>query len=407
MRPTGRPARVALIHYTAPPIVGGVERVIGRHAILMADAGHDVRLVAGRGASPDPRVAFVSIPLANSLHPRVVRLGEKLAAGRVPDEFADVVGSLAGDLAVALDGVDVAIAHNVASLNRNLALTAALRSVAVENHSLRLVLWHHDLAWTMDSYRPALHEGEPWALLRTAWPGAVQVTISEARRDDLAALMGIPASSIAVVPGGVDLPEVPGAAALGDLDPLLLAPVQITPRKNIELAVRVVAELRLRGRPAGLIVSGPVDPHDPTERTYMGELVALRRDLDLEKAVIFLAEGESGSPADAELPGLYMAADALLLPSWDEGFGLPILEAGILRLPVICSDLPATRAVAGDTAAYFAPDADPSEVADAVLRRVDGDPAVALARRIRAEYAWTSVYRRCIEPLLARVSGGA
>lgn len=406
MRPPAQPARVALIHYTAPPIVGGVERTIGRHATLMADAGHAVRLVAGRGASPDPRVAFVSVPLADSLHPRVVQVGKELAAGRIPDEFPDIVRSLAADLAAALDGVDIAIAHNVASLSRNLALTAALHSVAAQNHSLRLVLWHHDLAWTMPSYRPTLHEGEPWTLLRTAWPGAVQVTISDGRRDDLAALLGVAAGSITVVPGGVDLPDVPGATGLTDLNPLLLAPVRITPRKNIELAIRVVAELRRLGRPAGLIVSGPADPHDPTERAYIDGLVDLRRNLGLERAVIFLAESECGSPTDAQLTGLYTAADALLLPSWDEGFGLPVLEAGILRLPVVCSDLPATRAVAGDAAAYFMPNADPSEVAATVLRRIDGDPAVALARRIRSEYAWTSVYRRCIEPLLARVSRG-
>jgi len=40
---------IALIHHSAPPIVGGVESVIGHHARLMADAGHDVRIVAARG----------------------------------------------------------------------------------------------------------------------------------------------------------------------------------------------------------------------------------------------------------------------------------------------------------------------------------------------------------------------
>jgi glycosyltransferase involved in cell wall biosynthesis len=397
---------VALIHYTAPPVVGGVERVIGRHASLMAEAGHSVRVVAGRGASPDPRVAFVSVPLADSLHPAIVELGKELSAGRVPDGFPGIVRTLVADLEAALDGVHVVIAHNVGSLNWNLALTAALRAVTGRDAPQRLVLWHHDLAWTKPFFRPMLHEGEPWSLLRTAWPGAIQVAVSETRRDELAVLMGIPASSITVVPGGVDLPQLPAALALADLSPLLLVPVRITARKNIELAIRVVAELRRLGRPAGLVVSGPVDPHDPAEQSYLNGLVALRRDLGLDEAVIFLAESDSGSPNDAELAGLYTASDALLLPSWDEGFGLPVLEAGILRLPVVCSDLPATRAVAGDAATYFPPDAHPAEVAAAVSRRIDGDPAVALARRIRSEYAWPSVYRRCIEPLLARASRG-
>jgi glycosyltransferase involved in cell wall biosynthesis len=396
---------VALIHYTAPPVVGGVERVIGRHASLMADAGHEVRIVAGRGASPDARVAFIRVPLADSLHPQIVRINRELGAGRVPHEFGAVVRTLAADLEAALSGTDVTIAHNLGSLNLNLALTAALRAAAVSGIVRNLVLWHHDLAWTQPLFRPALHEGEPWSLLRTAWPGAVQVAISEPRREELAALIGLPPSSITVVPGGVDLPLPLRDSALAELYPLLLVPARITPRKNIEQALRVVAELRRRGRAAGLVVSGPVDPHDSTERTYLRRLVALRRNLGLEGTVLFLAESESGSPTDGELQGWYNAADILLLPSLDEGFSLPILEAGAVRLPIVCSDLPATRALAGDAADYFTPNADPSVVADVVARRIDSDPRVALARRIRQEFSWPSVYRRHIEPLLERSAG--
>lgn len=329
-----------------------------------------------------------------------MELSKELEGGRVPDCFGGVVSTLAAQLEAALSGADVVIAHNVASLNRNLALTAALKDVATRWSPPRLVLWHHDLAWTKPLFRPALHEGEPWSLLRTAWPGAVQVTISEARRAELASLMGIPAGSIAVVPGGVDLPRLPGLPAAAELDPLLLVPVRVTARKNLELAIRTVAELRRRGRPAGLVVSGPVDPHDSAEESYLTRLAALRRELGLEKVVVFLAEGESGPPTDAELLGWYAAADVLLLPSWDEGFGLPILEAGAVRLPIVCSDLPALRGIAGDAGTYFPPNADPSEVAAAIVRRLDGDPAVALARKICSEYAWPAVYRRCIEPLL-------
>ena len=49
---------IALVHYAAPPVVGGVERVLASHAVLLADAGHEVRIIAGRVGSPDPRVRF-------------------------------------------------------------------------------------------------------------------------------------------------------------------------------------------------------------------------------------------------------------------------------------------------------------------------------------------------------------
>ena len=63
---------MALLHYAAPPVVGGVESVLGHHARLMADAGHQVRVVAGRGEQMDARIPFVHLPLADSRHPQVL-----------------------------------------------------------------------------------------------------------------------------------------------------------------------------------------------------------------------------------------------------------------------------------------------------------------------------------------------
>ncbi len=405
-------AEIALIHYTAPPVVGGVERIVGRHAELMADAGFSVRILAGRGAAPDPRVRFEAIDLVDSQNEEVLAIGAELAAGRVTPAFSALVHRLEAEVGAALAGTDVAILHNVASLNKNLALTVALRGIIDTPGSPQFILWHHDLAWTLPRYGQTLHDAEPWSLLRTAWPGAIQVTISEARRHDLATLLGIPAASITVVPGGVDLPEpgepgpltldAPGGVALAELEPLLLAPARVTPRKNLELAINVVGALRAAGRPAGLIVTGPVDPHDQTECHYLERLLAMRRQLGLDSSVVFLTEARAEAPTDMQVRDLYMASDVLFLPSRDEGFGLPLLEAAIHRLPIVCSDLPSLRELAGDAAFFIAPDADPGDAADAVLAAIDRGPSAGLARRVGAEYSWASVYHRAIEPLLAR-----
>jgi glycosyltransferase involved in cell wall biosynthesis len=410
---SGRALEIALLHYTAPPVVGGVERIVGRHASLMSDAGHHVRIVAGRGATYDPRVRFVAVERVDSLHPEVVEIGADLALGRATDGFRALAGHLEDELAGALGGADVAILHNVASLNRNLALTEALYSLLSRPGAPRAILWHHDPAWALPRYRPSLHEGEPWSLLRIAWPGAIQVTISADRRHDLAELMGIPESDITVVPGGVDLPGEPAVAdpgspeagSGGDFSPLLLTPARLTPRKNIELALETVAALRTAGHPAGLLVTGPVDPHDPTEWLYLERLLELRRRLGLDQAVTFLAEAEAGPPADDQLARLYRAADVLLLPSWEEGFGLPILEAAIRDLPIVCSDLPSLRELAGDAAEYVQPDGGPEASAQAVLAAIARGPSVELAARVRDTCSWPVVYERHIAPLLERVAG--
>ncbi len=57
---------------------------------------------------------------------------------------------------------------------------------------------------------------------------------------------------------------------------------------------------------------------------------------------------------DAELAGLIKGARALLMPSFAEGFGLPVIEALQLGTPVIASDLPVFREIAGDIPTYIA-----------------------------------------------------
>ena len=57
---------IALIHYSAPPIVGGVESVLGHHARLMSDAGHRVTIIAGRGEASDERVPVRVLPRLDS-----------------------------------------------------------------------------------------------------------------------------------------------------------------------------------------------------------------------------------------------------------------------------------------------------------------------------------------------------
>src|ERR1041384_6692355 len=195
---------VALLHYTAPPVIGGVESVLGHHARLMADAGHQVQIVAGRGEQIDPRIPFIHLPLADSRHPEILAIKAELDAGHLPTNFARLADSLTAKFNELFVDTDVLFTHNVCSLNKNLVLTAALRNFANYSH-VRIVLWHHDLAWTTPRYRAELHDGYPWDLLREAWPGVKQVTISELRQQELTELFQIQKAEIAVISNGVDI----------------------------------------------------------------------------------------------------------------------------------------------------------------------------------------------------------
>jgi glycosyltransferase involved in cell wall biosynthesis len=400
---------VALLHYSASPIVGGVESVLTHHARLMANAGHQVQIVAGRGEQTDPRIPFIHLPMADSRHPDVLALKAELDAGLLPANFSRFVDTLTANFNEILEDVEVLIAHNVCSLNKNLALTAAVRNLANGPH-LRIILWHHDLAWTTPRYRAELHDGYPWDLLRQAWPGVKQVTISQARQQELAQLFQIDEREIAVIPNGVDLArfhklEEQTRAYVAQLDllnaaPLLLLPVRITPRKNIELAVRVTGDLMQYFPRTKLIVTGPLGPHNPANAKYFENLRALRRELKLENRVHFLAELTTEYIPDEVISDFYHLADALLMPSREEGFGIPILEAGLAGLPIFCSDIPPLQSLGGAYATYFSPDADPLEIAARIATDLSSNPVFQMRAEVRRQYTWERIYTQKIGPLL-------
>lgn len=402
--------KIALLHYSVPPVVGGVESVIAHHARLMRDAGHEVMLVAGRGEAMNDHIPLSHIPIIDSMHPAVLAIKAELDAGRSPPSFGQLVESLVSALRPILDGVDVLIPHNVCSLNKNLALTVALRQLSDTTGTPKFILWHHDLAWTTPRYLPQLHDGLPWDLLRTDWPGVRQVVVSETRRYELANLLRIPLDRITVVPNGVETahllklePQTQTliqAMCLNEAEPLLLLPVRLTPRKNIELALHVLADLRRRSPRAALLVTGPEGPHNPANAQYKQRLLGLRDQLGLRGAAHFAAEHTNEFLPDAVIGDFYRLADALFLPSREEGFGIPLVEAAFARLPVFCSDIPSLRELGRDDAAYFSPDAEPSTIAAMIHDRLAHDTTYRFGTRARSIYSWKGIYEKHIDPLL-------
>jgi len=407
--------RIAILHYAGPPVVGGVESTIYHHARLLSQAGYQVHVIAGCGEPFHPQVTFHHIPEVDSCHPKVLAVGQALAVGEVPPDFAPLRDHLANRLRPLLAGADATIVHNAITLHKNLPLTAALRRLADEG--VRLIAWCHDFAWQDTLYIPDLHPGYPWDLLRTPWPGVRYVVVSEHRRARLAALLGLAEEDIRVVTPGVDVSEFlklgPTTRRLVErlnllaADPLMLLPARITRRKNIEFAIRVTAALSRHKPQATRVVTGPPGPHNPTNVAYLESLQALRQDLGVTEQVRFLYEyGASNQPlhlTDAMVADLYWLADLLLFPSRREGFGIPVLEAGLARLPVFAAHIPPVQESAGDLAYLFDPDGAPAAVADAIADHLGGDRAYQLRRRVASQFTWQAVLNNHLLPLIQEV----
>ena len=404
--------KIALLHYSSPPVVGGVESVLASHARLMANAGHQVTILTGRGKPFDERISVRILPRLDSRHPEVMEIKSHLDQGMIPPGFEILKKAIRKELQKELKNFDILIVHNAASLNKNLPLTAAIYDCHIMSNFPRLILWHHDLAWTSPRYKDELHEGYPWDLLCSHWQGAVHVVVSVQRQKELSALSNIPASSIKVIPNGIDVNDffklepltIQFVKELNLLngDPLILLPVRLTPRKNIELALRILAELIQTFPKAMLLITGPEGPHNPDNAIYKQKLLELRDALNLQGAAHFLIEQTSNFIPDAVIADLYKLCDLLLYPSREEGFGIPMIEAAFSSIPVFCADIPVLRELGGDDVNYFSPDADPRSIAAQISERLDSEMTSRWSRRAKHSFSWESIYRLHIEPLIMK-----
>jgi glycosyltransferase involved in cell wall biosynthesis len=202
------------------------------------------------------------------------------------------------------------------------------------------------------------------------------VTVSQFSRGELVELLGADPGRITVIPGGVDERFRPGAEPARRPRPYVLTVASRTARKNLG-ALRLTAE-RLRREGVDLLAVGGDRPQFRAE----ARAGASRPGEPGEFGLVWL-----GHVDDAELPGLYAGAEAFVLPSRYEGFGLTVLEAMASGTPVVASNVTALPEVVGDAGLLVDP-GDPAAIADAVDRaRGDADLARRGAERARA-WSW-------------------
>lgn len=417
-----KPVRTAFLHYSASPVVGGVEAVMDAHARAFLDAGYPVTVIAGRGeerALPHGTKLALA-PEMDSQHPLILQVSEALEQGRVPQDFATLRQRLVGVLRPLLAEIDVVIVHNIFFKHFNLPLTAALFELVDEDlragHPRRWIAWGHDFTWTSPSSSGKVFPGPPWDLLRITHEGITYAVVSEQRRQELAGLLGLPAESIHLIYNGVDPRTWFGLSEEGwalvrrlELlagDPVMLMTVRVTKAKNIEFAERVVKALKEKNCNPKLVITGPPDPHNPASLEYFHELLRLRAELGVEDEVRFIYESGPNPGEPYEIPQsvaaeLLRMGDLLFMPSHREGFGMPVLEAGLTGLPVVCSTgVPAAQEIGREYVYRFSPEDAPEAVAQTIQQVVLDSPVSGFKRQIRLNLTWEQIFRRQIEPLL-------
>lgn len=227
------------------------------------------------------------------------------------------------------------------------------------------------------------------------------ISDSEASRRDVVRKMNIPVSrhgDVVAIPCGVDTelfapapqPAGDGGPASGNAgERTVLYVGRADPYKNLAGLLRALGAAG-PGLPFAvkLRIAGPPDARYP-------QALLTARELGMEKQVEW-----TGYLTDAQLVEAYRTADLLVLPSYYEGFGLPVVEAMACGTPVVCSNRGSLPEVAGDAALVVDPDL-PGALADALVRGLTDDDLRTRLRqaglRRAREYSWDRTARQTMQ----------
>lgn len=408
---------VGILHYSAPPVIGGVEAVMKAQAVEFLRAGYSCTIISGRGeqSSFPAGTKFISIPEIDSNHPEIQLASQELELGRVPGNFAELEKKLVQKLEPLFETLDHLIVHNVLTKHFNLPLTKAIHRLNEQGSIKHLIAWCHDFTWTSPSSRSKVHAGDPWGLLKTKWADTDYVTISNERQQTLATLFGCPVEDIPVIYNGVDPEQLLGLSDLGwgiiqrlgllDSDINVLMPVRVTRAKNIEFAIEVAAALKEKGLEPKFVITGPPDPHDAGSMEYFQSLKDYRDRLGVGVNVRFIFDSgsETGDSLmiDERVVGeLYRISDMMFMPSHREGFGMPVLEAGLVNIPVLSREVPAAAEIAGKDALIFSEEDSSVQVAAMIAEFLQDSMTARFRRRVRRDYSWQAIFENDLRPIL-------
>lgn len=184
--------------------------------------------------------------------------------------------------------------------------------------------------------------------------------------DKITCIDEAPASSFRMYRDADDAALVTSRYALPRDVPLVLYVGGIDPHKNLDNLLRAMALIRPNDpRAWHLVLVGSYQLG--SARGYVEEIIGLRDQLQLFDRVTL-----TGFVPDEDLARLYNASTLLVLPSLDEGFGLPVVEAMACGLPVAVSNRGALPELVDDAGVTFDPN-DPRVIAEVIIRLLEDD----------------------------------
>ena len=416
-------SKIGIVHYTAPPRqVAGVEVVIDYHSRILTRQGYKICIIFGKGGGLlYNNVEEHEVPLLSPENLRVKMVQEEILEKREEtEEFIKLKDELKQQLKELFSALSSIIVHNIPSMPFNFAATAAINELA-DIMKPHFIFWLHDTIFVREEWKNFVGRF-PLTLLHHKNQKIKFVTPTNFRARQFASLgepYNIP--RMKVIPNGISVEEylkiddttkqLMGRLGLSFNDFIIVTPVRVLPRKNIELALNVVHELiHLSGkRKIKLLITGPPGA-DIESVAYMAKLKEIIRMERMQDNVLFCYDlisfkrqfSNNNEIVKWSVGDVYNIADLVFIPSKEEGFGLPVIEAGAARKPIFCSRIPPFQElIREDIEGYmFDLKNPPGDIAFRIYRMMLESTIDNNFDQVIEKYDWDSIVRKKLMPLL-------
>lgn len=381
--------KILMVSWEYPPVVvGGLGRHVHHLSVALAAAGHEVVVLARQPTGTDP-----------STHPPSDEVSEGvrvIAASHDPHEFSFGTDMMAWTLAMGHSMVrtglnvktrgsdevwrpdivhahDWLVAHPAIALAEfyDVPLVSTLHATEAGRHS----------GWVSGPISRQVHAVESWL----AHESDCLITCSASMREEISELFGAGLAETTVIRNGIEAQRWPYAERRPHPGaPELLYVGRLEYEKGIQEAIAALPRIRRVYPGTTLTVAG-----DGTQLDWLREQARKHR---VVKATRFV-----GRLDHDELLAMLHRADAAVLPSHYEPFGLAALEAAAAGTPLVTANVGGLgELVVNGVTGMSCPPRDPAALADAVAA-VLADPAAAQQRaraareRLTADFDWETV----------------
>jgi glycogen(starch) synthase len=391
--------KILLVSWEYPPVViGGLGRHVHHLATALAAAGHEVVVLSRRPAGTDP-----------STHPSTDEIAEGVrvvAAAQDPHEFDFGTDMMAWTLAMGHSMIRAGLALTVSGSRRRWRpdvvhahdwLVAHPALALAEFYDVPIVSTMHATeagrhsGWVAGRISRQVHALESWLVRESD----SLITCSASMRDEITELFGPGLAEIAVIRNGIDAVRWPFArrqARPGPAELLFVGRLEF--EKGVHDVIAALPRIRRTHPGTTLTVAG-----DGTQQQWLVEQARKHKVL---KATTFV-----GRVDHDELVRLLHRADAAVLPSHYEPFGIAALEAAATGTPLVTSNVGGLgEAVISGRTGVSCPPRDVAALAAAVRVVLDDREAaqrraIAARERINADFDWHTVAAETAQVYLA------